>query len=99
MSSVLFPWVYLCDLGLVIFLTIALSSFFAGTSLAAKFLRAHGITLTKVREECIKLLEKGDEDYSVQVEPSLTESARKALDWAVNHKLNSGTPFVITETS
>lgn len=69
-----------------------------GTSLAAKFLRAHGITLTKVREECTKLLGQGHMFYCSPMNPPLTESAQKALDWAVNHKLNSGENGEVTTT-
>ncbi|GAB4834266.1 ATP-dependent Clp protease ATP-binding subunit clpt2, chloroplastic [Ancistrocladus abbreviatus] len=71
-----------------------------GTSLAAKFLRAHGITLAKVREECIKLLGKGDMYFFSPEHPPLTAAAQKALDWAVDEKLKSGTPtFPFTNLS
>lgn len=69
-----------------------------GTSLASKFLRANGITLTKVREESIKLLGKGDLYFFSPEHPPLTESASKALDWAVDHKLQSGENGEITAT-
>lgn len=61
-----------------------------GTSLAAKFLRANGITFFKVSEETLKLLGKSDMYYSNPESPPLTKPARKALDWAVNEKLKSG---------
>ncbi|XP_022737556.1 ATP-dependent Clp protease ATP-binding subunit CLPT2, chloroplastic [Durio zibethinus] len=69
-----------------------------GTSLAAKFLRANGITLFKVREESVKLLEKGDL-FSISPErPPLTEHAQRALDWAVDQKLKSADDGEITTT-
>lgn len=63
---------------------------FAGTSLAAKFLRANGITLFTVREETVKLLGKSDMYYFSPEHPPLTEPAQRALDWAVDEKLKSG---------
>ena len=62
----------------------------AGTSLAAKFLYANGITLFKVREETVKLLGKADMYFFSPEHPPLTEAAQRALDWAVDQKLNSG---------
>lgn len=62
----------------------------SGTSKAAKFLRANGITFFKVREETLELLGKSDLHYSSPVNPPLTEPAQKALDWAINEKLKSG---------
>ncbi|KAJ9549857.1 hypothetical protein OSB04_022400 [Centaurea solstitialis] len=53
-----------------------------GTNRASKFLRADGFTLTKVREEAIKLIGKPDYFYFSPEHPPLTESAQKALDWA-----------------
>ncbi|XP_061353573.1 ATP-dependent Clp protease ATP-binding subunit CLPT1, chloroplastic isoform X2 [Gastrolobium bilobum] len=61
-----------------------------GTSKAAKFLRANGITLFKVREETVELLGKSDMYYFSPEHPPLTEPAQKALDWAVDEKLKSG---------
>ncbi|OVA07708.1 Clp [Macleaya cordata] len=69
-----------------------------GTSLAAKFLRANGITLFKVREETIKLLGKSDMYYFSPEHPPLTEPAQRALDWAVDEKLKSGETGEITTT-
>ncbi|PON57428.1 Clp, N-terminal [Parasponia andersonii] len=61
-----------------------------GTSLAAKFLRASGITLTKVREETVKLLGKADMFFFSPEHPLLTEEAQRALDWAIDKKVKSG---------
>jgi hypothetical protein len=61
-----------------------------GTSQAARYLRAHGITLFGVRDEIIKLKGKSDM-YSFSPEhPPLTEAAQKALDWAVDQKSKTG---------
>ncbi|XAR55005.1 hypothetical protein NMG60_11030371 [Bertholletia excelsa] len=60
-----------------------------GTNLAAKFLMANGITLSKVREEIVKLLGKGDMWYFSPEHPPLTEAAQRALDWALDQKLKS----------
>ncbi|KAI7725908.1 hypothetical protein M8C21_032420 [Ambrosia artemisiifolia] len=54
-----------------------------GTNRASKLLRANGFTLGKVREEAIKLIGKPDYFYFSPEHPPLTESAQKALDWAV----------------
>ena len=62
----------------------------AGTSLAAKILRANGITLFKVREETVKLLGKADMYFFSPEHPPLTEDAQRVLDWAVDQKLKSG---------
>lgn len=62
----------------------------SGTSLAAKFLRANGITLLKVREEAIKLLGKADMYFFSPEHPPLTEDAQRVLDWAIDKKINSG---------
>ncbi|BBH03228.1 Double Clp-N motif protein [Prunus dulcis] len=67
-----------------------------GTSLAAKFLRANGITLFKVREETIKLLGKADMWFFSPEHPTLTEEAQRVLDWAVDKKLKSGDSGEIT---
>ncbi|KAL9324220.1 hypothetical protein ACSQ67_009077 [Phaseolus vulgaris] len=61
-----------------------------GTSRAAKFLRANGITLFKVREETLNLLGKSDLYYFSPEHPPLTEPAKSALDWAIEEKLKSG---------
>ena len=65
----------------------------AGTSQAARYLRAHGITLFGVREEAIKLLGKADMYFFSPEHPPLTEPAQKALDWAVNEKQKTGMHF------
>ncbi|PKI49504.1 hypothetical protein CRG98_030121 [Punica granatum] len=67
-----------------------------GTSSAAKFLLANGITLFKVREESIKLLGKGDMYFFSPEHPPLTEDAQRALDWAFDEKLKSGEGGEIT---
>ncbi|KAL6129831.1 hypothetical protein ACLB2K_073180 [Fragaria x ananassa] len=67
-----------------------------GTSIAAKFLRANGITLFKVREETVKLLGKSDMYFFSPEHPPLTEPAQRALDWAVDQKLKSGDSGEIT---
>lgn len=67
-----------------------------GTSTAAKFLRANGITLFKVREETVKLLGKSDMYFFSSEHPPLTEPAQRALDWAVAEKLKSGQSGEIT---
>eukprot|EP00262_Sarcandra_glabra_P021753 TRINITY_DN931_c0_g2_i1.p1 TRINITY_DN931_c0_g2~~TRINITY_DN931_c0_g2_i1.p1 ORF type:complete len:237 (-),score=39.03 TRINITY_DN931_c0_g2_i1:274-984(-) len=69
-----------------------------GTSLAAKFLRANGVTLFKVREETVKLLGKSDLYFFSPEHPPLTEPAQRALDWAVGEKLKSGDSGEITTT-
>lgn len=69
-----------------------------GTSLASKLLRESGITLTKVKEESIKLLGKGDLFFFSPEHPPLTESAQRALDWALDQKLKSGESGEITTT-
>ncbi|XP_022945169.1 ATP-dependent Clp protease ATP-binding subunit CLPT1, chloroplastic-like [Cucurbita moschata] len=61
-----------------------------GTSIAAKFLRANGITLFKVREETVKLLGKSDMYFFSPEHPPLTEPAQRVLDWAVAKKVESG---------
>uniref|UniRef100_A0A803MTQ6 Clp R domain-containing protein n=1 Tax=Chenopodium quinoa TaxID=63459 RepID=A0A803MTQ6_CHEQI len=68
------------------------------TSHAAKFLRANGITLFKVRDETVKLLGKSDMYYFSPEHPPLTEPAQKALDWAVDQKLKSGEDGEVTVT-
>ncbi|KAK7283700.1 hypothetical protein RIF29_13411 [Crotalaria pallida] len=69
-----------------------------GTSKAAKFLRANGITLFKVRDETVELLGKSDMYFFSPEHPPLTEPAQKALDWAVDEKLKSGEEGEITVT-
>ncbi|QCD91599.1 ATP-dependent Clp protease ATP-binding subunit CLPT2, chloroplastic [Vigna unguiculata] len=61
-----------------------------GTNLAAKFLRANGITLLKVQDETVKLLGKGDLFFFSPEHPPLTDEAQRALDWAVDRKIKSG---------
>ncbi|KAK4262663.1 hypothetical protein QN277_028198 [Acacia crassicarpa] len=67
-----------------------------GTSPASKYLRANGITLFKVRDETSKLLGEADFFNFSPEHPPLTEEAQRALDWAVNQKLNSGHDGEIT---
>ncbi|KAI3501175.1 hypothetical protein L1887_29037 [Cichorium endivia] len=67
-----------------------------GTNRASKLLRANGFTLFKVREEAIKLIGKPDYFFFSPEHPPLTESAQKALDWAVDQKLKSGDDGEIT---
>ncbi|XVF53987.1 hypothetical protein PTKIN_Ptkin05aG0145000 [Pterospermum kingtungense] len=69
-----------------------------GTSQAAKFLRANGITLFKVREETVNLLGKSDLYFFSPEHPPLTEQAQRVLDWAVDEKLKSGESGEITTT-
>lgn len=69
-----------------------------GTSIAAKFLRANGITLFKVREETVKLLGKSDMYFFSPEHPPLTEPAQRAIDWAIDEKLKSGESGEITAT-
>ncbi|XP_075107000.1 ATP-dependent Clp protease ATP-binding subunit CLPT1, chloroplastic-like [Nicotiana tabacum] len=51
-----------------------------GTSLAAKFLRANGVTLLKARDETVKLLGKSDMYFFSPEHPPLTEPAQRALN-------------------
>ncbi|XP_064944916.1 ATP-dependent Clp protease ATP-binding subunit CLPT1, chloroplastic-like isoform X6 [Musa acuminata AAA Group] len=67
-----------------------------GTSETAKFLRANGITVFKLREETVKLLGKSDMYFFSPEHPPLTEPAQRALDWAVDEKLKSGGDGEIT---
>ncbi|KAK4283198.1 hypothetical protein QN277_000175 [Acacia crassicarpa] len=67
-----------------------------GTSKAAKFLRANGITLLRLREEIVELLGKSDVFFAPAEHPPLTEQAQKAIDWAVEEKLKSGEGGEIT---
>ncbi|KAL5570034.1 hypothetical protein UlMin_026609 [Ulmus minor] len=69
-----------------------------GTSIAAKFLRANGITLFKVRDEAVNLLGRSEMYYFSPEHPPLTEPAQRALDWAVDQKLKSGESGEITTT-
>ena len=62
----------------------------AGTSLAAKFLRANGIRLLMVREEVIKLRGESDLFYFPPEHPSLTVEAQRAIDSAIDKKMKSG---------
>ncbi|KAK7314906.1 hypothetical protein VNO77_33436 [Canavalia gladiata] len=61
-----------------------------GTSKTAKFLRANGITLFKVRDETIELLGRSEWSTCCPEHPPLTAQARKALDQAIEEKLKSG---------
>lgn len=63
---------------------------YSGTSLAAKVLRANGVTLFKVRDESVKIVGKGDFFFFSPEHPPLTEDAQRVIDWAVDHKLKSG---------
>lgn len=67
-----------------------------GTSLAAKFLRANGVTLLKVRDETVKLLGRSDMYFFSPEHPPLTKPAQSALDRAVDEKLKSGEDGEIT---
>ncbi|KAJ4712886.1 ATP-dependent Clp protease ATP-binding subunit CLPT2, chloroplastic [Melia azedarach] len=69
-----------------------------GTSLAAKFLRANGVTLLKVRDETVKLLGKGDMYFYSPEHPPLTEAAQKAINWAIDRKLKSGNGGEVTSS-
>ncbi|XP_047333335.1 ATP-dependent Clp protease ATP-binding subunit CLPT1, chloroplastic-like [Impatiens glandulifera] len=60
-----------------------------GTSLAAKFLREHGITLFKVRDETMNLLGRSDMYFFSPEHPPLTGQAQRALDWAIDEKCKS----------
>lgn len=65
----------------------------SGTSTASQFLRANGVTLTKVREETLKIIPKGDMYFFSPEHPPLTDDAQHALDWALEQKLKSGTSY------
>ncbi|KAI9076627.1 hypothetical protein K1719_041392 [Acacia pycnantha] len=67
-----------------------------GTSPASQYLRANGITLFKVRDETLKLLGEASPLNFSPEHPPLTEEAQRALDWAVDQKLNSGHDGEIT---
>ncbi|XP_074556697.1 ATP-dependent Clp protease ATP-binding subunit CLPT1, chloroplastic-like isoform X2 [Curcuma longa] len=67
-----------------------------GTSEAAKFLRANGITIFNVREETVKLLGKSNMNFFSPEFPPLTKPAQRALDWAVDEQLKSGEDGEIT---
>ncbi|KAF9668265.1 hypothetical protein SADUNF_Sadunf15G0111000 [Salix dunnii] len=69
-----------------------------GTSPAAKFLRANGITFFKVREETVELLGKSEMYFFSPEHPPLTEQAQGALDRAIEEKLKSGDSGEITTT-
>ncbi|KAG5230579.1 clp protease-related protein [Salix suchowensis] len=66
-----------------------------GTSPAAKFLRANGITFFKVREETVELLGKSEMYFFSPEHPPMTEQAQGALDRAIEEKLKSGDFFNI----
>lgn len=57
-----------------------------GTSEAARFLRRNGVTLFGAKEEIIKLLGKADMYFFSAEHPALTNSAQKAMAWAVDPK-------------
>ncbi|PIN13751.1 hypothetical protein CDL12_13625 [Handroanthus impetiginosus] len=76
--------------------TLLLGIMVEGTSLAAKFLRENGITHTKVRDEAVDLLGKGDMFFMSPENPPLTGPAQRAIDWAVEEKLKSGDGGEIT---
>ncbi|KAJ3684525.1 hypothetical protein LUZ61_013689 [Rhynchospora tenuis] len=67
-----------------------------GTSEGAKYLREMGITLSKVREETCKVIGEWDWRYKSPLGLSLSDSAQRALDWAVDYKLKSGKDGEIT---
>lgn len=67
-----------------------------GTSDAAKLMRANGITLLTVRDAAATILGKSEMFYFSPMHPPLTESAQRALDWAVNEKLKSGEDGEVT---
>ncbi|KAJ8766188.1 hypothetical protein K2173_021705 [Erythroxylum novogranatense] len=67
-----------------------------GTSVASKYLWKNGITVFKVREETIKILGKADMYFFPPERPPLTDSAQRALDLAVDHKLKSGDDGEVT---
>ncbi|KAH6762891.1 Double Clp-N motif protein [Perilla frutescens var. hirtella] len=69
-----------------------------GTSFASKFVQANGITLSKVRDEIIKIRGKPELFYFSPEHPPLTEAAQRALDCAVDEKLKSGDNGAITTT-
>ena len=56
-----------------------------GTNLTAKFLRAHGITILKVRDETVKLLGKADLFFFSPEHPPLTDEAQRALDKKIKY--------------
>ncbi|KAB5573666.1 ATP-DEPENDENT CLP PROTEASE ATP-BINDING SUBUNIT CLPT2 CHLOROPLASTIC [Salix viminalis] len=67
-----------------------------GTSVAAKYLWANGITVFKVREETIKVLGKADMYYFPPERPPLTDDAQKVLDLVLDRKLKSGDSGEVT---
>uniref|UniRef100_A0A7N0SYY9 Clp R domain-containing protein n=1 Tax=Kalanchoe fedtschenkoi TaxID=63787 RepID=A0A7N0SYY9_KALFE len=69
-----------------------------GTNTAAKFLRANGITLEKVREETFNLLGKPNKYFFSPEHPPLTEAAQRVIDRAFAEKLNSGEGGEVTTT-
>lgn len=69
-----------------------------GTSLAAKFLRANGVTLFQVRDETVELLGKSDMYFFSPEHPPLTEPAQRAIDYALNERQKSGGSGEITTT-
>ncbi|KAL3681800.1 hypothetical protein R1sor_024756 [Riccia sorocarpa] len=69
-----------------------------GTSQAAKYLRANGVSLFGVRDEVIKLLGKADMYFFSPEHPPLTEQAQKALDWAIQDSSKLGLNGEVTAT-
>ncbi|CAM8892201.1 unnamed protein product [Rhodiola kirilowii] len=69
-----------------------------GTNTAAKFLRANGITLEKVREETFNLVGKPNKYFFSPEHPPLTEAAQRVIDRAFEEKLNSGEGGEVTTT-
>ncbi|KAG0473095.1 hypothetical protein HPP92_014519 [Vanilla planifolia] len=61
-----------------------------GTSQTSVFLWQNGITLFKVRDQALKLIGKPNRYFFSPMRPPLTESAQRAVDWAINEKLKSG---------
>lgn len=56
-------------------------------------MRAHGITLFKVRDESVKVLGEANVYEITPEHPPMTDEAQRALDWAVDQKLKSGLFF------
>ncbi|KAJ4787218.1 ATP-dependent Clp protease ATP-binding subunit clpA [Rhynchospora pubera] len=68
-----------------------------GSSEGAKYLREMGITLAKVREETWKIIGELDRRcVAPRIGLPLSDSAQRALDWALDYKLKSGKDGEIT---
>ncbi|KAJ4780300.1 hypothetical protein LUZ62_064557 [Rhynchospora pubera] len=68
-----------------------------GSSEGAKYLREMGITLAKVREETWKIFGELDRRcVTPRIGLPLSDSAQRALDWALDYKLKSGKDGEIT---